>query len=201
MAKKGTGPQKTESFAMVDPRVIDPGEEIVQYSTYDQREMDQIVRVLDLLRGWREAERRMSEASRKYMKLGETDMRALRYLIAAQKNDRLATPGALAQYLGISTASVTKMLDRLAQQNHIRRLPHPEDRRSTAVEVTDETRRAARLTVGRVHAGRFYAAAALDTDEREVVIRFLEALSSEGAAPGQESPDAPYRDAGSVLDE
>lgn len=178
---------------MLDPRVTDPGEEIVQYACYDDQELDQIVQVLEAMRGWRETERRMSETSRKYMKLGETDMRALRYIIAAQKSDQLATPGALAKHLGISTASVTKMLDRLAGQHHIRRLPHPQDRRSTAVEVTEETRRAAQQTVGRSHAGRFYAAAALAPEERDVVIRFLEALSATEPSGGWPSEDTPQQ--------
>ncbi|WP_238385268.1 MarR family winged helix-turn-helix transcriptional regulator [Nesterenkonia muleiensis] len=188
MMKKRPGQGSDEGFSMLDPRVTDPGQEIVQYGSYDDHELDQIVQVLESLRNWRQAERRMSEASRKYMKLGETDMRALRYIIAAQKSHHLATPGALAQHLGISTASVTKMLDRLAEHHHIRRLPHPEDRRSTAVEVTEETRRVAQQTVGRTHAGRFYAAAALTPEERQVVIRFLEALAA--TQPAQQQPSS-----------
>ncbi|WP_223881172.1 MarR family winged helix-turn-helix transcriptional regulator [Nesterenkonia ebinurensis] len=186
MVNKSAHQGRTGGFSMLDPRVMDPGEEIIRYSSLEKDELDQIVGVLESLRNWREAERSMSEASRKYMKLGETDMRALRYIIAAQKNAQLATPGALAQHLGISTASVTKLLDRLAEQQHIRRLPHPQDRRSTAIEATEQTRRVAQQTVGRSHAGRFYAAAALSPEEREVVIRFLDALSA--TQPSDQAP-------------
>lgn len=176
---------------MLDPRVMDPGEEIVEYRSLDEEELVQVVHVLESLRQWHEAERRMSEASRTYMKLGQTDMRALRYVIAAQKNGQLATPGGLAQHLRISTASVTKLLDRLADHDHIRRRPHPQDRRSIAVEVTDETRRAAQQLVGRSHAARFSVAAELTPAEREVVIRFLQALADtepQGTAPEGEAP-------------
>ncbi|TLP74069.1 MarR family winged helix-turn-helix transcriptional regulator [Nesterenkonia sphaerica] len=163
---------------MTDPRLLDPHEEIVQHRGLTETELNQTVQVLESLRRWHSAERSMSEAARKHMDLGETDMRALRYLIAAQANKQLATPSELAQHLGISTAAVTKLLDRLSSRDHIRRLPHPQDRRSTAIQVTDETRQTARSVVGRTHAGRFHAAAALSSDERATVIRFLDALSA-----------------------
>ncbi|WP_225973166.1 MarR family winged helix-turn-helix transcriptional regulator [Nesterenkonia natronophila] len=178
MAKNGLGPGEAEKSSMMDPRLLDPDEELVKHRWLDDAELDQTVRLLESLRRWHNAERSTSEAMRKDMDLGESDMRALRYIIAAQVNQRLATPSELAQHLGLSTAAVTKVLDRLAERDHIRRLPHPEDRRSTAIEATDETRKTARRIVGRSHAGRFNVAAALTAEEREVVIGFLDALSA-----------------------
>lgn len=163
--------------SMLDPRVLDPEQEIVRRAGLDDGDVDQIVRVLEGLRNWREAERRMSEASRRYMKLGETDMRMLRFVIAAQNRAEIVTPGAIARHLGITSASTTKMLDRLTEAGHIRRLPHPSDRRSLSIEVTEETRRIAMETVGRDHARRFDAAARLNPQEREVVARFLDDLA------------------------
>ncbi|WP_369371831.1 MarR family winged helix-turn-helix transcriptional regulator [Promicromonospora sp. Populi] len=164
--------------SMLDPRVMDPDQEIVQRAGLDDQDVDQVVRVLEALRGWRETERRMSEASRRYMKLGESDMRAIRYIMAMQNHGRVVTPGAIAEHLGITTASTTKLLDRLATGGHVRRFPHPSDRRSLAIEVSEETRRVARETVGRSHARRFDAAARLTPDERDVVTRFLDDLAS-----------------------
>jgi len=174
---------RDERFSMLDPRVIDPDEELVQRAHLTDDELAQVVRVLEALQTWRNAERAMSEASRRYMKLGETDMRALRYIIASQRHGAVVTPSSIAAHLGISTASTTKLLDRLAAGDHIRRLPHPHDRRSLAIEVTEETRASARASVGRTHARRFDVAAALAPDEREVVIRFLEALAATAPAP------------------
>lgn len=163
---------------MIDPRLLDPGEEMVKHRWLDSDDLNQTVRVLESLRRWHNAERSMSEKARRDMDLGETDMRALRYIIACQANGQLATPSELAHHLGISTAAVTKVLDRLADRDHIRRLPHPLDRRSTAIEATEETRSAARKAVGRTHAGRFNVAASLTAEEREIVIGFLDALSA-----------------------
>ena len=170
-------PDTESQPSMLDPRVMDPDEEIVHRAGMDERDVDQVVRVLEALRGWHETERRMSEASRRYMKLGETDMRALRFIIAMQNHGRVVTPGAIAEHLGITTASTTKLIDRLTAGDHVRRFPHPSDRRSLAIEVTDETRRVARESVGRSHAHRFAAAARLTPREREIVTRFLDDLA------------------------
>ncbi|GAB2488918.1 MarR family transcriptional regulator [Promicromonospora xylanilytica] len=159
---------------------MDPDQEIVLRSGMGDRDVDQVVRVLEALRLWRETERRMSEVSRRYMKLGETDMRALRYIIAMQNHGRVVTPGAIAEHLGITTASTTKLIDRLAAGDHVLRFPHPSDRRSLAIEVTEDTRRVARETVGRSHARRFAAAARLTAHERDIVTRFLHDLADPG---------------------
>lgn len=188
MVKKVHTPRPAGEFSIVDPRVVDPGEEILKYRSLGDEDLNQVVKVLESLRRWHQTSKRMSEESRRYMKLGEKDMRALRYAIAAQKSGQLATPGDLAQHLRISTASVTKLLDRLAERDHIRRLPHPQDRRSVAIEVNEETRRSAQQVVGQSHAARFSVAAELTPDERDVVIRFLDALSNTG--PPEEPEDA-----------
>ena len=175
---------------MMDPRVLDPEQELVQRAGLDDGDVDQVVGVLEALRRWREAERRMSEASRRYMKLGETDMRALRFILAMQNHGRVVTPGAIAEHLGITTASTTKLIDRLAAGEHVLRFPHPSDRRSLVIEITEDTRRVARETVGRSHARRFDAAARLTSQEREIVTRFLDDLA--GTAEDQDvSPEQP----------
>ncbi|MCM3659250.1 MarR family transcriptional regulator [Agromyces mediolanus] len=166
--------------AMHDPRIVDRDEELVDRSGLADEEVDQVVRVMQALRGWHAAAEQMSEASRRYMRLNQTDMRAIRFLIAARNQGLVVTPGALAEHLGISSASTTKLLDRLERGGHVTRAPHPSDRRALAIAVTEHTRRDARETVGRQHARRFAAAAALAPEEREVVIRFLDALAATG---------------------
>lgn len=147
-----------------------------QMSTQDQR---QVTDVMNALARLREAETTLSEASQRYMKLGKTDMRALHFLIVARHTDAIATPSAIASHLGISTASTTKLLDRLEAAGHIVRSPHPSDRRALAITITDETREAAMRTVGRAQANRFNAAARLTPKERATVIRFLDDMTGE----------------------
>lgn len=164
--------------AMIDPRVIDPGSEIVDRERLGDQEVDEIVEMMAALSAWHRAAERMSLASRRYMKLNANDMRAVRFLLAKENLGEPATAGALAQHLGISTAATTKMLDRLEHAGHVRRIPHPTDRRSFIVRVSPSTRRAAREGVGRLHARRFAVAAELTSPEREVVTRFLRALAA-----------------------
>ena len=187
MAAVDGGSEHDIRGAMHDPRVFDEAAELVDRAGLDDADIDQIVRLMQSLRDWHDAARRMSEASSRYMKLNETDMRALRFLIAARNQGEIATPGALSDYLGISSASTTKLLDRLERGGHIVRAPHPSDRRALAITVTDETRAVARESVGRLHARRFAVAAALSPEEREVVISFLDALSATEGDGGHEA--------------
>ena len=142
-------------------------------------DLAQIGAVMAALGELREAEDRLSEASLKYMKLNRTDMRSLHYLIVASHTGEVVTPGALSVHLRISTASTTKMLDRLERGGHIVRSSHPSDRRALAITITEETRQAAMDTVGRQQAKRFGAAARLKPHERETVIRFLRDMAGE----------------------
>lgn len=171
---------------MLDPRVMDPSQELIARENLSEPELDHIVEVMEAMRRWRLAERRMNEASRTYMNLGDNDMRAVRYMIAQQRNGVISTPSGVARKLEITTASVSKMIDRLVAGNHIRRLPHPQDRRSIALEVTEETQKIARRSVGQNHAQRFHAIAALTEAERAAVIKFFDAFSAtESYAIGQ----------------
>lgn len=175
--------------AMIDPRVIDPARELVDRDRLSDGEVDEIVALMSALRAWHGAAERMSEASRRYMNLNRTDMRAVRFLIASANAGELATARALAQHLGISTAATTKMLDRLESAGHLVRRPHPTDRRSIVLQVTPSTRAAAREGVGRLHARRFDVAAGMSSDERRAATRFLRALAAtEG--PGETGVEA-----------
>lgn len=92
------------------------------------------------------------------------------------------TPGMIAEHLTISTASTTKLLDRLAAAGHITRSPHPSDRRAVVITVNPHAHTEVQETIGRLHARRFHVAARLQAHEREIVIRFLDELSATGDA-------------------
>ncbi|MGN6427371.1 MAG: MarR family winged helix-turn-helix transcriptional regulator [Leifsonia sp.] len=166
------------SRSLVDPRVIDPRQELVRHDDLDDAELAQVVRLLEAIRNWREAEQRLSFLSRNHMKLNETDMKALRYVIASMNADVPVTAGALSDHLHVSTASVTKLLDRLEKAGHVVRKPHPTDRRAVTVEITPETHREVRRTMGMQHARRFEVVKKLTPAERETVTRFLDDLSA-----------------------
>lgn len=165
--------------AIYDVEASDPRSTLIDRTGVPPEELRQIARLMESLAGLREAEQTLSQASRRYMRLNETDMRALHYLIVCANRDLVATPGGIAHHLGVSTAATTKLLDRLEQGGHIKRAPHPTDRRALQISITSETRHAAMETVGRQQAKRFYAAARLTPAERDVVIRFLTDMTEE----------------------
>ena len=157
----------------------DPAAQLLDLSQIDESDVEQISRLMQALGTLREAERKVSEASARYMKLNEIDMRALHYLIVNENRGRTVTPGDIAGHLGISAAATTKLLDRLERGGHVTRSPHPTDRRALQIRITAQTRQAAYETVGRHQARRFHSAARLSQSEREVVIRFLRDMASE----------------------
>ncbi|UXN31327.1 MarR family winged helix-turn-helix transcriptional regulator [Glutamicibacter sp. M10] len=151
----------------------DPEQLLIDRRGISPSDLAQIERIMAEMGRMRQVERKIMRSSQRYMQLNETDMRALRQLIAAKNVGRVTTPTDLRAYLGISSASVTKMIDRLEANGHVRRSQHPTDRRSQCIEVTEQAHLAAREQMGRHHAKRFEVAYSLTPEEREVVIRFL----------------------------
>ncbi|WP_060926633.1 MarR family winged helix-turn-helix transcriptional regulator [Microbacterium hydrocarbonoxydans] len=184
-------PDGLEHSAIYDVDSSDPRSTLIDRSGVAPEDLRQIAKVMSALGDLRDAEQKLSLASRRYMRLNETDMRALHYLIVCANKGATATPGGIATHLGISTASTTKLLDRLEKGGHIRRAPHPTDRRALAISITPDTRQAAMDTVGRQQAKRFYSAARLTPEERDVVIRFLADMTQEIALR-----DEPWAQAG-----
>ena len=168
-----------EASAVYDIEASDPDGMLLDRAGVDASAIRQITELMAALGELRDAEQRLAQASRRYMNLNETDMRALHYLIVCAHRGAVATPGGIAQHLGISTASTTKLLDRLERGGHVIRAAHPSDRRALAITITPETQRAAMETVGRQQARRFHSAARLTEPEREVVIRFLRDMTQE----------------------
>lgn len=167
------------SEALYHVATSDPEGRLIDLTGMAEEDVHQIGELMTALARVGDAERRLTEASLEYMKLNRNDMRALHYLIAAKNRGVVATPGAIAAHLGISTASTTKLLDRLEAGGHITREPHPTDRRALAIAITPDTHEAALHTVGRQQSKRFHAAARLTREERDAVIRFLNDMAQE----------------------
>jgi DNA-binding MarR family transcriptional regulator len=66
--------------------------------------------------------------------VNETDLRCLEILVQEVPE---ATPRLLADRLGLTTGSVTSMLDRLERIGYLTRSPHPSDRRKLIVRATE----------------------------------------------------------------
>ncbi|MBD3941721.1 MarR family transcriptional regulator [Microbacterium sp. NEAU-LLC] len=135
-----------------------------------------VMRVLTSIRSMSDAMERMHSGMKGDMDMNATDVAALRLLIIREQQGRAVSPHDIARHLRISTASTTKLLDRLEGSGHVRRQPHPTDRRGRVVVLTDESRQAFFRIFGvRLRAMREMA---LTYDERELELieRFLDDL-------------------------
>ena len=129
--------------------------------------------VLSALRDYRAAESAMRRRTRSSMGMNETDILALRYLFEAQQDGREVSPKELAARLGISSASTTTLIDRLARPGHVRRKPHPKDRRALVLEASSEADCEVRQTMGDMHRRMMEVAGTLSSEDAAVVVDFL----------------------------
>lgn len=151
------------------------------------------VRVLEALREYRSAETAMRRRTKKAMGMGETDLLALRYLLEAGRAGTPLGPRALAGKLGISTASTTALLDRLAKSGHIRREPHPRDRRALVIVATESSDAEVRATLGPMHRRMMEAAERLSPEQADTVVEFLHAVRDAVDTVDADRPEADRR--------
>lgn len=135
------------------------------------------VEVLNALRAYRVAEQAMRKRTRSSMGMGETDLSALRLLLAAQRGGRTMSPKELASRLEISSASVTTLLDRLERSGHLRRRRSERDGRAIIVEPTIGSGDEVRETLGAMHTRMHDVADSLSPVEAAAVVGFLRRLA------------------------
>ncbi|QIM17347.1 MarR family transcriptional regulator [Leucobacter insecticola] len=96
--------------------------------------------MLRAIRGFGDAQDRMHGGMKHGMDMNASDLAALRLIIIREEQQRTVTPREIATHLRISTASTTKLLDRLTDSGHVRRVAHATDRRARVIELTDTAR-------------------------------------------------------------
>lgn len=134
------------------------------------------VAVLNGLRDYRAAEAAMRRRTRSAMRMGETDLLAIRFLLKAQSEGRIVSPKDLASHLSISTASTTVLIDRLARGGHVERRPHPTDRRALVIVPTIDSDGEVRATLGDMHRRMIEVAESLSPEEGVIVLGFLDRM-------------------------
>ncbi|MCG5432165.1 MarR family transcriptional regulator [Mycobacterium sp. MYCO198283] len=69
--------------------------------------------------------------------LSANDFRALQHISVAESAGAPLTAGELSQRLGVTAAAVTYLVERMIASGHIRREPHPVDRRKISLRYTE----------------------------------------------------------------
>lgn len=135
------------------------------------------VDALNALRRYRVAETAMRRRTRAALRMNETDMMALRFIVNAERESRAVSPKDLAVHLGISSASTTVLVDRLVASGHVSRAKHPSDGRAVVLAVTPTTHADMQETFGDMHRRMMAVAKQLDPTEATIVTAFLEQMS------------------------
>ena len=78
------------------------------------------------------------ERVRRATGLSDHEFHAIRYLLQGQRDGRDLGPKDLIVMLGLSSASVTKIVDRLVELRQLERAPHPTDRRAWVLVPTKD---------------------------------------------------------------
>ena len=100
-----------------------------------------VLHVLQAVRAFSDAMDRMHGDMKDDMEMNASDLSALRMLIMREQRGQAVSPHDVAEHLRISTASTTKLLDRLTRSGHVERRPHPRDGRARVIVLTDESRK------------------------------------------------------------
>jgi DNA-binding MarR family transcriptional regulator len=110
------------------------------------------------------------EAAAVCLGVNRTDLRCLELLLRREA----AMPSELGTALGLTTGSVTAMLDRLEKLGYLTRSPDPTDRRKVVVRITPEAARRAYEIYGPLAGeGAETIAATYTAEELELVLDFL----------------------------
>ena len=83
--------------------------------------------------------------------LSKNEFHAMRYLMQAQREGREMGPKDLIVMLGLSSASVTKIVDHLVELEHLDRHPHKTDRRAWILNPTEAGARNIEDSYGNFH--------------------------------------------------
>jgi DNA-binding MarR family transcriptional regulator len=102
--------------------------------------------------------------------IGLTDLHAMNHIFSGAVP---IGPVELGQRLGIRSASATALVDRLEHSGHVRRQPHPDDRRRVTLVPSEQAAVRTMAAMAPMLAGIEAAAARLSDTERDAVTRFL----------------------------
>jgi DNA-binding MarR family transcriptional regulator len=153
--------------------------ELLKLCDVEHREAERLGEVMRALTA--EAARLDAAVARRFG-VSDTDLLALDVLGLAGG----ATPGQLAARLGLSSGAVTALVDRLAGHGLVERVPHPSDRRSTLLRLTDRAQGFAWEAYVPLAEEGAALLAGFSAAERAAILRFLD----EAAAVTRRHADA-----------
>ena len=141
------------------------------------------IEVLRAVRRFRVADAAMRHRAQAEMNVNETDLMALRHLIACERRDRVASPKDLSEFLNISSAATAKLLARLSASGHIRREVNPADGRAQRLFATQSSHEEMRDSLAASHEQMMRVALELTGVQQIAVVHFLDSMSAIAVVP------------------
>jgi DNA-binding MarR family transcriptional regulator len=132
--------------------------------------------LLNALSDYGASEVAMRRRMRGSMNLGETDLLALRYVIEADAANKPIGPKELGQKLGVTSASMTALIDRLVKSGHVSRVPHPSDRRALLLRPAPGSSQEVRGVMDLTHRRMAEIASSLSPEDTKTVADFLQRM-------------------------
>lgn len=145
--------------------------------------VSQALDVLRAVRRFRVADAAMRHRAQAEMHINETDLMAIRHLIAREREKRVASPKDLSEFLSISSAATAKLLARLTSSGHIRREVNPDDGRAQRLFATQSSHDQMRHALTGTHEQLLGVAVALSSDHQKAITHFLDAMSAIAMTP------------------
>ena len=121
--------------------------------------------------------------------LHPTDVRALICLLDARRGRIAATPGWLGQQLGLESASITALIDRMERAGHVSRERDAGDRRRVVLTVTPSAVALGQAFFGPLIERASAELAQFSDSERKLIDRFLARMQA--AVALARNPDRP----------
>jgi DNA-binding MarR family transcriptional regulator len=112
----------------------------------------------------------------------------LNSLAVIEGADQLFTPSEISNRTYTSSATTTATIDALERQGWVRRVPNPEDRRSTLIEITSEGQAVADRLLPGIRKLELATLSGLTSAERATMLKLLAKLLRQAAVVAAEPP-------------
>ncbi len=141
--------------------------------------------IVTALRDFDDAEMRMRHRFRSLLTVGTTDLAALRFIRSRERQGSPARGTDLRQRLGVSSATVTTITNRLTVAGFIEKPRDPVDGRARVLRLTPEARARIDAVVGDTEARLDEVLTSISAEEAARIIQLVEAATRvvEDAAP------------------
>lgn len=149
--------------------------EVINRSWLEGGREDHVLNSLHLLREFREVETGARESLRADLNINNTDLEALRFVVD-ESVERTVTPKMLGTHLGVTSASISALVERLISAGYLTREVDRRDRRARILRATEDARDMLDSGLQRQVSALLSAAGAFTDEELAAVERYLEAL-------------------------